>query len=101
MKARTASIPGACNGLDLRAAPLERRRRRQSLRRALDPESHLVHGTPRGDRVDETVEEIPWTAERLRTTAVIQSNLYDALDAAIPDSFLPIRQRVALAWAIA
>jgi murein DD-endopeptidase MepM/ murein hydrolase activator NlpD len=32
---------------------------------------------------------------------VIQSNLYDALDAAIPDSFLPLRQRVALAWAIA
>jgi murein DD-endopeptidase MepM/ murein hydrolase activator NlpD len=39
--------------------------------------------------------------ERLRTTAVIQSNLYDALDEAIPDSFLPARQRVALAWAIA
>jgi murein DD-endopeptidase MepM/ murein hydrolase activator NlpD len=32
---------------------------------------------------------------------VIESNLYDALDAAIPDSFLPARQRVALAWAIA
>src|SRR2546423_12451649 len=49
----------------------------------------------------ETVEDIPWSAERLRTTAVIQSNLYDALDAAIPDSFLPVRQRVAPAWAIA
>ena len=49
----------------------------------------------------ETVEDIPWSAERLRTTAVIQSNLYDALDAAIPDSFLPVRQRIALAWAIA
>jgi murein DD-endopeptidase MepM/ murein hydrolase activator NlpD len=49
----------------------------------------------------EVVEDIPWSAERLRTTAVIQSNLYDALDAAIPDSFLPVRQRVALAWAIA
>ena len=49
----------------------------------------------------ETVERIPWTAERLRTTAVIQSNLYDALDEAIPDSFLPARQRVGLAWAIA
>src|SRR5207245_10803235 len=44
---------------------------------------------------------LPWTAARLRTTACIQSNLYDALDAATPDSFLPIRQRVALAWAIA
>ena len=49
----------------------------------------------------EIVEEIPWTIERLRTTAVIQSNLYDALDAAVPDSFLPVRQRVGLAWAIA
>lgn len=49
----------------------------------------------------EIVEDIPWAAERLRTTAVIKSNLYDALDAAIPDSFLPSRQRVALAWAIA
>jgi len=68
----------------------------------LDPESHLVMSRLGGDSGwTETVEEIPWTAERLRTTAVIQSNLYDALDAAIPDSFLPIRQRVALAWAIA
>ena len=49
----------------------------------------------------EIVEEIPWNTERLRTTAVIQTNLYDALDAAIPDSFLPARQRVGLAWAIA
>lgn len=49
----------------------------------------------------ELVEDIPWATERLRTTAVIQSNLYDALDAAIPDSFLPSRQRVGLAWAIA
>jgi murein DD-endopeptidase MepM/ murein hydrolase activator NlpD len=45
--------------------------------------------------------DIPWATERLRPTAVIQSNLYDALDAAIPDSFLPGSQRVALAWAIA
>src|SRR5947207_14012704 len=49
----------------------------------------------------ETVENIAWSGERLRTTAVIQSNLYDALDAAIPHSFLPARQRVGLAWAIA
>src|SRR5947209_270436 len=68
----------------------------------LDPESHLVLSRLGGDSGwTETVAEIPWTAERLRTTAVIQSNLYDALDAAIPDSFLPLRQRVALAWAIA
>src|SRR5438876_10574802 len=68
----------------------------------LDPERHLRMQRLGGDSGwAETVEEIPWTTERLRTTAVIQSNLYDALDAAIPDSFLPIRQRVALAWAIA
>jgi len=68
----------------------------------LDPESHLVMSRLGGDSGwTETVEEIPWTTERLRTTAVIQSNLYDALDAAIPDSFLPPGQRVALAWKIA
>jgi murein DD-endopeptidase MepM/ murein hydrolase activator NlpD len=49
----------------------------------------------------ETIETISWATERLRTTAVVQTNLYDALDAAIPDSFLPARQRVGLAWAIA
>src|SRR5438094_7894236 len=68
----------------------------------LDPERHLVMVRLGGDSGwTETVQNIPWTTERLRTTAVIQSNLYDALDAAIPDSFLPVRQRVALAWAIA
>ena len=68
----------------------------------LAPETHLVVSRRGGDSGwTETVEAIPWMAERLRTTAVIQSNLYDALDAAIPDSFLPMRQRVALAWAIA
>jgi murein DD-endopeptidase MepM/ murein hydrolase activator NlpD len=68
----------------------------------LDPERHLwLHRLSGDSGWTETVEEIPWAAERLRTTAVIQSNLYDALDAAIPDSFLPSRQRVALAWAIA
>ena len=49
----------------------------------------------------ETVESIPWTKTRLRATGVIQSNLYDALDGAVPDSFLPGKERVALAWAIA
>src|SRR5258707_9283619 len=68
----------------------------------LDPERHLGMNRLSGDSGwVETVEEIPWATERLRTTAVIQSNLYDALDAAIPDSFLPVRQRVALAWAVA
>jgi murein DD-endopeptidase MepM/ murein hydrolase activator NlpD len=68
----------------------------------LDPERHLVMSRlPQDSSWHETVEAIPWTTERLRTTAVIQTNLYDALDAAVPDSFLPVRQRVALAWAIA
>jgi murein DD-endopeptidase MepM/ murein hydrolase activator NlpD len=49
----------------------------------------------------EVVEEIPWTTARMRTTAVIVTNLYDALDKAVPDSFLPQRERTMLAWAIA
>src|SRR5881296_2369304 len=68
----------------------------------LDPERHLVMARRAGDSGwTETVENVPWATERLRTTAVIQSNLYDALDAAVADSFLPARERVALAWAIA
>ncbi len=68
----------------------------------LDPEKRIWMTRLQGDSGwKEIVEDIPWTTERLRTTAVIQSNLYDALDAAIPDSFLPRGQRVALAWAIA
>ena len=68
----------------------------------LDPEKRIWMTRLDGDSGwKEIVEDIPWTTERLRTTAVIQSNLYDALDAAIPDSFLPRGQRVALAWAIA
>ena len=66
----------------------------------LDPERRLVMARTDSSWT-ENVERIAWAAERLRTTAVIQSNLYDALDAAIPDSFLPARERVALAWAIA
>ena len=49
----------------------------------------------------ETVETIAWTKTRLRATGVIQTNLYDALDRAVPDSFLPGKERVQLAWAIA
>jgi len=49
----------------------------------------------------ETVETIPWTPARLRATGVIQTNLYDALDQAVPDSFLPAKERQSLAWAIA
>jgi len=49
----------------------------------------------------EQVEPIAWTTTRVRVTGFITDNLYDGLDAAIPDSVLPRGQRVALAWAIA
>ncbi len=49
----------------------------------------------------EMVEKIPWTLLRLRVAGVIESSLYDALDRAMPDSFLPAPERRALAWAIA
>ena len=47
------------------------------------------------------VEIIPWTVTRLRAEGAIESSLYDALDGAIADSFLPVGQRRQLAWAIA
>ncbi|MGH7569815.1 MAG: M23 family metallopeptidase, partial [Gemmatimonadales bacterium] len=46
-------------------------------------------------------ERIPWTVTPLRVTGQIASSLYDALDAAVADSLLPLVQRRALAWAIA
>jgi murein DD-endopeptidase MepM/ murein hydrolase activator NlpD len=49
----------------------------------------------------ETVEMIPWTVTRLRITGVIESSLYDALDKAVADTFLPGAERRQLAWAIA
>src|SRR3989475_239896 len=49
----------------------------------------------------ETVETIPWTIVRLRVTGAIESSLYDALDRAVADTFLPGAERRALAWAIA
>jgi len=49
----------------------------------------------------EYVEAIPWTISRLRVTGVIETNLYDALDKAMPDAVLPAGERRALAWAIA
>ena len=49
----------------------------------------------------ETTETIPWAISRLRVTGVIETSLYDALDKAMPDSFLPVAERRALAWALA
>jgi murein DD-endopeptidase MepM/ murein hydrolase activator NlpD len=49
----------------------------------------------------EAVEIIPWTVTRLRVTGTIESSLYDALDKAVTDTFLPAPERRQLAWAIA
>src|SRR5207248_10065496 len=49
----------------------------------------------------ETVEIIPWAVTRLRVTSTIESSLYDALDKAVADTFLPVAERRQLAWAIA
>ncbi len=49
----------------------------------------------------ETVETIPWSMVRLRVTGVIESSLYEALDKAVADTFLPAAERRQLAWAIA
>jgi murein DD-endopeptidase MepM/ murein hydrolase activator NlpD len=49
----------------------------------------------------ERVETIPWEPQRLRLVGEIRTSLYDALDAAVPDTILPPGERQALAWAIA
>src|SRR3989442_2581954 len=41
----------------------------------------------------EQVETVPWTITRLRVTGVIESSLYDALDRAVADTFLPPVER--------
>lgn len=66
----------------------------------LGPERRLWY--VRGDSGwNEREEAIPWAPERLRVVGRITSSLYEALDSAIPDSFLPAAERQALAWAIA
>jgi murein DD-endopeptidase MepM/ murein hydrolase activator NlpD len=66
----------------------------------LGPERRLWY--TRGDSGwSEREETIPWAPERLRVVGRITTSLYDALDSAIPDSFLPAGERQALAWAIA
>src|SRR5439155_202906 len=60
----------------------------------------VVRGEGDADWV-ETIETIPWAITRLRVTGAIESSLYDALDKAMADSFLPAGERRQLAWAIA
>jgi len=68
----------------------------------LSPERRLivVRGEGEAGWVEE-LETIPWAVTRLRVTGVIESSLYDALDKAMADSFLPAPERRQLAWAIA
>jgi len=68
----------------------------------LSPERRLsvVRGEGHAGWV-ETIETIPWVITRLRVTGAIESSLYDALDKAMADSFLPAPERRQLAWAIA
>jgi murein DD-endopeptidase MepM/ murein hydrolase activator NlpD len=68
----------------------------------LSPERRLsvVRGEGNAGWV-ETIETIPWAITRLRVTGAIESSLYDALDKAMADSFLPAPERQQLAWAIA
>jgi murein DD-endopeptidase MepM/ murein hydrolase activator NlpD len=49
----------------------------------------------------ETLDTIPWTITRIRVTGLIETSLYDALDKAVSDTFLPAGERRQLAWAIA
>jgi len=68
----------------------------------LSPERRLTVVRGAGDAGwVETIETIPWAITRLRVTAAIESSLYDALDKAMADSFLPAPERRQLAWAIA
>ena len=68
----------------------------------LSPERRLTVVRREGDAGwVETLEAIPWAITRLRVTGTIESSLYDALDKAMPDSFLPAGERRQLAWAIA
>jgi murein DD-endopeptidase MepM/ murein hydrolase activator NlpD len=66
----------------------------------LSPERRLTLARTAAGWV-ETVDTIPWAVTRLRVVGVIESSLYDALDRAVADTFLPAGQRRQLAWAIA
>jgi murein DD-endopeptidase MepM/ murein hydrolase activator NlpD len=46
-------------------------------------------------------EPITWLPEVVRLTGEIQTNLYDALDASVPDRVLDREERVRLAWDLA
>src|SRR5438309_8208743 len=85
---------------DLRRLKTDSIARRVTVR--LSPERRLTLVRREGETGwVETVETIPWVITRLRVTGAIESSLYDALDKAMADSFLPAPERRQLAWAIA
>jgi murein DD-endopeptidase MepM/ murein hydrolase activator NlpD len=49
----------------------------------------------------QATEAIPWTVAQLRIGGVIGTSLYEALDKAVPDRWLPLAERHSLAWALA
>jgi murein DD-endopeptidase MepM/ murein hydrolase activator NlpD len=57
----------------------------------------------RRDDTGWTVERIaiPWRVEPIRLQGPIGNSLYESLDSGIPDSVLPARERVQLAWDLA
>lgn len=68
----------------------------------LTPEQRVwLRRAPAGTGWHQTVDTIPWRVTRLRISGQIESSLYDAIDAVVPDSILPHPERTALAWAMA
>ena len=85
---------------DLRRLKTDSVARRVTVR--LSPERRLTVVRGEGETGwIETLETIPWAITRLRVTGAIESSLYDALDKAMADSFLPASERRQLAWEIA
>ena len=64
------------------------------------PERRLWYARDAGSW-SEREEQIAWLPQRLRIQGTINTSLYEALDASLPDSVLPGPERQALAWAIA
>src|SRR5205823_3487232 len=85
---------------DMRRLKTDRIASRVTVR--LSPERRLTVARGEGDTGwVETIETIPWTITRLRVTGAIESSLYDALDKAMADSFLPAGERRQLDRAVA
>ena len=67
------------------------------VRVSYDSRLHLVR---QGETWAASVENIPWRVEQVRAEGVIQSTLYDAMDAAVGDDVLPAQSRRELVWGL-